>query len=105
MGLPGETVSIRDRHLVADGRPVTEPFPFRRLTTDPRYRGYVTRPGSRLPTESAEIRIGAGQFLPFGDNTYSSLDGRYFGPVSEQALVGPSFFVYWPLGPHWGLAR
>ncbi|MGD9612083.1 MAG: signal peptidase I [Kiritimatiellia bacterium] len=105
VGLPGETISIRDRHLVADGQPVTEPFPFKRLTTDPRYRGYVPRPNSLLPAENAEIRIGAGQFLPFGDNTYSSLDGRYFGPVSEQALVGPSFFVYWPLGPHWGLAR
>ncbi|HRT06664.1 MAG TPA: signal peptidase I [Kiritimatiellia bacterium] len=105
VGLPGETVSIRDRHLVVDGRPVTEPFPFRRLTTDPRYRGYVPRPHSRLPEEGAEIRLGEKQFLPFGDNTYSSLDGRYFGPVSEQALVGPSFFVYWPLGPHWGWSR
>lgn len=105
VGLPGETISIRDRHLVVDGQSVTEPFAFKRLTTDPRYRGYVTRPNSRLPTESAEIRLGEKQFLPFGDNTYSSLDGRYFGPVSEQALVGPSFFVYWPLGPHWGISR
>ena len=65
----------------------------------------MPRPHSRIPEEGAEIRLGEKQFLPFGDNTYSSLDGRYFGPVSEQALVGPSFFVYWPLGPHWGLAR
>ncbi len=105
VGLPGETISVRDRHLVVDGQSVTEPFAFTRLVTDPRYRGYVTRPNSRLPTESAEIRLGEKQFLPFGDNTYSSLDGRYFGPVSEQALVGPSFFVYWPLGAHWGISR
>ena len=105
VGLPGETISIRDRRLVADGQPVTEPFPFQRLTTDPRYRGYVPRPHSLIPEEGAEIRLGEKQFLPFGDNTYSSLDGRYFGPVSEQALVGPSFFVYWPLGPHWGFTR
>ena len=105
VGLPGETISIRDRHLMVDGQAITEPFPFKRLTTDPRYRGYVLRHGSLLPTENAEIRLGAKQFLPFGDNTYSSLDGRYFGPVSEQALVGPSFFVYWPLGPHWGWSR
>ena len=105
VGLPGEAVSIRDRHLVVDGQAITEPFPFKRLTTDPRYRGYVTRPHSLLPDENAAIRLGAKQFLPFGDNTYSSLDGRYFGPVSEQALVGPSFFVYWPLGPHWGVSR
>ena len=105
VGLPNETISIRDRHLVADGTPVEEPFPFQRLVTDTNYHGYVTRPGSLLNTEAAEIRLGPAQFLPFGDNTYSSLDGRYFGPVTEKALVGPSFFVYWPFGAHWGLSR
>lgn len=105
VGLPGETISIRDLQLVADGWIVEEPWPFRRQVEDPDYRGYVTRPGSLLDRESAKIRVGERQFLPFGDNTYSSLDGRYFGPVSEKALVGPSFFVYWPFGPRWGLSR
>lgn len=102
VGLPGEAISIRGRHLVVDGEPVEEPWPFKRQVTDSAYRGYVPRNHSRLNDEDAEIRLGDNQFLPFGDNTYSSLDGRYFGPVSEKALVGPSFFVYWPLGPHWG---
>ena len=105
VGLPGETVSIRDLRLVVDGWPVEEPWPFRRQVEDPDYHGYVPRPGSLLDSEAAAIRIGEGQFLPFGDNTYSSLDGRYFGPVPETALVGPSFFVYWPLGPPWGPTR
>ena len=105
VGLPGESISIRDRHLVVDGTPIAEPFPFRRLLEDPAYHGYVTRPGSRLNREDAEIQLGEKQFLPFGDNTTSSLDGRYFGPVTEQALVGPSFFVYWPFGAHWGHSR
>jgi signal peptidase I len=105
VGLPDETISIRDRHLMVDGTPIEEPFPFQRLVTDPGYRGYVPRPGALLNSESAEIRLGPAQFLPFGDNTTSSLDGRYFGPVTEKALVGPSFFVYWPFGPHWGLSR
>ena len=105
VGLPGESISIRDRHLVVDGTPIAEPFPFRRLLEDPDYHGYVTRPGSRLNREDAEIQLGEKQFLPFGDNTTSSLDGRYFGPVTEQALVGPSFFVYWPFGAHWGHSR
>ena len=105
VGLPGEAISIRDRHLVVDGTPIAEPFPFRRLLEDPAYRGYVTRPGAILNRADAEIRLGEKQFLPFGDNTTSSLDGRYFGPVTERALVGPSFFVYWPFGAHWGLSR
>ena len=105
VGLPNESISIRDRHLVVDGKPIEEPFPFHRLLTDPNYRGYVPRMGSRLNSEDAAIQLGPKQFLPFGDNTTSSLDGRYFGPVTEQALVGPSFFVYWPFGAHWGFSR
>ncbi len=105
VGLPGEAVAIRDRHLVVDGVPIEEPWPFRRQVDDPAYRGYVTRPGSLLAGESSEIQLGPAQFLPFGDNTYSSLDGRYFGPVPERGLVGPSFFVYWPFGSRWGLSR
>lgn len=105
VGLPGETISVRDRHLVVDGQPVEEPWPFRRQAEDPAYRGYVPRPGALLNSESAVIRVGEREFLPFGDNTYSSLDGRYFGPVSDQALVGPSFFVYWPFGSRWGLSH
>ena len=105
VGLAGEAISIRDRHLVVDDKPVEAPQAFQRLLEDPRYHGYVTRFNSRLPAETAAIQVGPGQFLPFGDNTYSSLDGRYFGPVTEQSLVGPSFFVYWPFGPHWGPTR
>jgi signal peptidase I len=105
VGLPGESVSIRDKYLLIDGNPITEPAVFARQATDPAYRGYVTRAGSLLNTVSASIPVGDGQFLPFGDNTTSSQDGRYFGPVSEDALVGPSFFVYWPFGQHWGLSR
>jgi len=105
VGLPGESISIQDKYLVADGMPITEPAVFLRQATDPAYRGYVTRPGSFLNSASATIQVDEGHFLPFGDNTTSSLDGRYFGPVPEQALVGPSFFVYWPFGQHWGLSR
>ena len=102
-GLSGESVSITGRRLVADGTPVTEPMPFARLSEDPAYNGgYVPWPGSRLSTANSVLHVDEGKFLPLGDNTFSSQDGRFFGPVSEKALVGPAFFVYWPFGPHWG---
>lgn len=104
VGLPGETIAIRDRHLVVNGKPITEPQVFRRQVEDPAYHGYVPRPKARLHSEQSAILVGPREFLPFGDNTTSSLDGRYFGAVPQKALVGPSFFVYWPLGPHWGLS-
>ncbi len=102
-GLAGEEISIRGRKLVADGEPVDAPHAFARLSEDPAYNGgYVPWPGSKLSTDSSVLKVGADEFLPLGDNTFSSQDGRFFGPVPEKALVGPAFFVYWPFGPHWG---
>ena len=105
VGLPGETVSIRDRRLVVDGGVVREPAAFERQATDPAYDGYVTRRDALLATGNDAIALADDEFLPFGDNTLSSLDGRYFGGVSCRALVGPAFMVYWPFGPHWGRCR
>lgn len=105
-GLPGEKISFAaDGHLVADGKAVEEPYPFQRLVTEEGYHGYVPRPGSLIPSAGSEISLDKDQFLPLGDNTYSSLDGRYFGGVPTKAIVGPAFCVYWPFGGHFGLIR
>lgn len=102
-GLSGERIALRGRELVADGEAVREPAAFARMREDPAYNGgYVPWTGSLLGSEEAEMEVGEGKFLPLGDNTFSSQDGRFFGPVDESALVGPAFGVYWPLGGHWG---
>ena len=102
-GLPGETLRIAERHLVADGRPVESPEPFHRLTHDPRYVGYTNVGGFGTPWAQHTLR--ASEFLPLGDNTEHSYDGRYFGPVPLKDLVGPGFFVYWPISERWGAVR
>lgn len=104
-GLPNETISLRPPFLVADGKPVGEPFPFHRLVNDPEYRGYRFAGGSRLAGPEDTLQLGPEDYLPFGDNTGSSLDGRYFGPVKRSALVGPAFMTYWPVSKRWGRVR
>ncbi len=108
-GLPGESIRIQPPHLIADGKPVDSPAPFRRLLEDPGYVGYVmampTWPRPRLLEEGDVLRLGAKEYLPLGDNTRASLDGRYFGPIPEHALVGPAAVVYWPFSERWGRAR
>jgi len=34
--------------------------------------------------------------LPLGDNRNDSLDGRYFGPVGSEKILGRALFIYWP---------
>ncbi len=105
VGLPGETIQIDPPHLVVNGRKIEQPYPFHRLLTDPRYVGYHLQPGAQLASKDDKVPLGTGEFLPFGDNTRSSLDGRYFGGVPRSDLLGPAFMVFWPFTSHWGLAR
>ena len=107
-GMPGEHIQLAPPFLLADGVPIREPMPFTRLQD--RSKGYN---GYQLPYTSDSIRTALGrpgqelklsdtEYLPLGDNTLSSLDGRYFGGVERRNIVGPAFMVYWPLGDRWG---
>jgi signal peptidase I len=37
-----------------------------------------------------------GRILPVGDNRDNSRDGRYFGPVKTQDVLGRAMIIYWP---------
>ena len=41
--------------------------------------------------------IPEGWIFPMGDNRDNSRDGRYFGPVSLEKVLGKASFIYWPL--------
>ncbi len=104
VGLPGEVISIQPPYLVADGRKIEEPYPFHRLLTaeDQGYKGYhlaqytPDRVRPLLVTETDQIQLRDDEYLPFGDNTDFSLDGRFFGPINQRDIIGPAFTVYWP---------
>jgi signal peptidase I len=110
--LPGERVAIDPPYLVINGKRITEPYPFRRLL-DERDKGYIGytmahRQGNDpvyLKDPQVPQTLGPDEFLPLGDNTAYSLDGRYFGPVNKESLVGPAMLVYWPFTRRIGRAR
>ena len=109
-GLPGEALQIDPPYLVANGQRVTEPFPFKRMVEDANYHGYqLPRTDSSTPTVLGDpetvYRLKDDEYLPLGDNTGFSLDGRYFGAVRRTSVVGPAFAVYWPFGARWGLVK
>lgn len=112
VGMPGETIRIEEPYLVVDGERVLVPDVFRRQVQDRHlgYRGYVVAPPApNAPTvlshARAELRLGPTEFLPLGDNSHHSLDGRYFGGIDRQNIVGPAVAVYWPISSRWGWIR
>ena len=44
-----------------------------------------------------------GSLLPLGDNRDNSKDGRWFGPVPLNKILGEASFRYWPLGRAGGI--
>jgi signal peptidase I len=80
VGLPGERVRLRAGRLEVDGQPVPEP--------------YLEDRGSG-PGE-LDLQLGPAEYLVLGDHRAASTDGRDFGPVGADALVGRVRFAYWP---------
>jgi signal peptidase I len=82
---PGDKLSIREGHVVLNGKEQKEPFI---APCDP-------GGGCNFPTE---ITIPAGQYFMMGDNRGSSDDSRYWGPVPDDWIIGGAFATYWPPG-------
>lgn len=98
VGEPGDKISVDNGYLVANDQKITEPYAFDRMVNE--YGGYTYAGNIMSPADS--IQLADDEFLPFGDNSANSLDGRYFKGVKCDKLLGPAFMVYWPFGPHWG---
>jgi signal peptidase I len=85
IGLPGETLEVRDCKVVINGQPLAEPY---------------VKQWNRTCT-FAPKKVGDNEAFVMGDNRDDSQDSRYFGPISQDLIVGRAFVVVWPL-THFG---
>jgi signal peptidase I len=93
IALPGERVSIRDGRVHIDGRALDEPYADG-LPTEPRVGCGA---GDTTGIDTAEgMLVPEGQVLVLGDNRVNSSDGRCFGPIDEDLIVGRAFVILWP---------
>ena len=92
VGLGGETVEIRGGHVYVDGTQLEEPYLARAESTYPA----VPIPGCVNPAEPDRCVVPEGEILVLGDNRPKSRDGRYFGPVDVDTVVGRAFLKLWP---------
>ena len=51
------------------------------------------------------IPTGKKAFFAMGDNSTDSLDGRAWGFVPENEIIGRAFLVYYPFTKRWGFAE
>ncbi|MEX0801567.1 MAG: signal peptidase I [Dehalococcoidia bacterium] len=96
--LPGERVLV-DRLAYRDEAPRRGDIV---LAADPRQprRRIVKRiaggPGERVEIDGRTWALGDDEWLLLGDAPEMSTDGRDFGPVGREAILGRAWMVYWP---------
>ena len=104
VGLPGEILGIESPYLYINGEKMMRPSSIARIEAGTSgYYGYQ-KTGTYLTNRNNRVQLANDQFFACGDNQRNSLDSRYWGPVKRANLVGPAFFVYWPLSRRWGMA-
>jgi signal peptidase I len=89
IGLPGDTVEVRDQTVYLNGQPLIEDFPHNPI----QFSDYMP------PTT-----VGDNQLFVMGDNRPNSSDSRVFGPISQDLAVGQAWLRIWPL-PVFGLVE
>ncbi len=86
IGLPGETVEIRQGVVYVNGKAVAEP--------------YVPQKYEDL-SDFGPVRVPKDSYFVMGDHRVSSNDSRVFGPVASRYIYGRAVFAYWPVD-HFG---
>lgn len=86
IGLPGETVEIRDGRVYIKKKNGDE---FLALQEKP------TMPDCGV--KNGTWTLGSGEYFVLGDNRSNSQDSTAFGPVKRSKFIGKTWLRYWPL--------
>ena len=86
VGLPGETLEMREGVVYIDGVALPE--------APEGEGGYLT---ARHYNDFGPVTMGADEYFMMGDNRPSSSDSRQFGAIPEERIIGRAFVVIWPL--------
>ncbi|MBP7088677.1 MAG: signal peptidase I [Candidatus Omnitrophica bacterium] len=87
IGLEGDWIELRDGNIYVNGK----------IETDPKIaKNYYYNQGD-YGKKGEIIVVPKGKYFFLGDNSISSLDGRFWGFVDEKDIVGKAIFIWWPL--------
>ena len=90
IGLPGETLEIRNKVVLINGKPLHEDYT--RFADGDAIDGFM-RGRDNLPP----LKVPERKYFVMGDNRDRSYDSRFWGFVDEDVIVGKALFIYFSL--------
>jgi signal peptidase I len=95
IGLPGETVEIKDKTVFINGQPLVEPYAH--FLEPPLHRDdpeYGLRSEGTRDNWGPEV-VPPGQLFVLGDNRDNSRDSRFWHFLPRDQVKGRALLVYW----------
>ena len=107
IGLENDTIQIKPPYVLVNGQVLDEQPAFQRIySCQNGYNGYVIPgtfpPPQYLHTPTDTYTVPPKHLFVLGDNSVSSLDGRFWGSLPQKDLVGRAVFIYWPFTRRFG---
>jgi signal peptidase I len=81
IGLPGETLGIKDGKVIVNGKQLAEP--------------YIDSKNLSFETLPLQVVIPNDQYFVIGDNRGNSSDSRVWGTVHRNLILGRYWYRYW----------
>jgi len=87
IAIPGDKVMVKSGKVFLNGKILDQSFIPATVISD----------AGTYNKEGVEVTVPENNYLCFGDNRPHSRDGREFGSIKKELIVGKAFFKYWPL--------
>ena len=98
IGLPGETIELRDKKVHINGSPLDEPYVRFLFPFDPAGSEAAAVVEFDPRRAYGPVTVPPGHYFMMGDNRDNSEDSRYWGFLPRDYVKGKALFVYFSFG-------
>jgi signal peptidase I len=93
IGLPGETIELKDHRIHVNGRPIDEPYAH--YLPPPEADGRHESTSDDVRERYGPVTVPDDALFVMGDNRDNSADSRYWGFLPRANVKGKALMIYW----------
>jgi signal peptidase I len=98
IGLPGETVQLKNKKVYINGKPLDEPYVRFLLPPSEVNEGDADFTNFDVRENYGPVTVPPDHYFMMGDNRDNSQDSRYWGFMPRDYVKGKALFVYFSFG-------